>query len=229
MCRIPPPQWRHEPTSAGRHDIARTALPPLALRSMATPMRTIEHGIGVGSIFRHDIVKRFSTNRIVRYSVQFLVTAVDEPETPLQVLEEQHRRHVVDDGLEQGLAFPQRRFGPLDFGDVKLEPAEGGHVSGKIEDGIGDIGKTVLLATSLDSDHTFCHPALFDDLTIERGIGVGSIFRQYIVKRFSTNGVVRYAIQLFVPTVDEPETTVQVLEEQLGCILAKQKLFDPTF
>ena len=39
MCMMPPPQCRHEPTSAGRHAIARTALPPLALRSIATPMR----------------------------------------------------------------------------------------------------------------------------------------------------------------------------------------------
>ena len=39
MCRMPPPQWRHEPTRPGRHDMARTALPPEALRSIATPMR----------------------------------------------------------------------------------------------------------------------------------------------------------------------------------------------
>ena len=36
---MPPPTWRHAPVSAGSDVIARTAWPPVACRSTATPMR----------------------------------------------------------------------------------------------------------------------------------------------------------------------------------------------
>ena len=36
---MPPPGWRHAPTSAGSTDSARTVWPPPAWRSTATPMR----------------------------------------------------------------------------------------------------------------------------------------------------------------------------------------------